>query len=144
MKIITKNEEETLEFGQGLAKKLKGGEIILLQGDLGMGKTVLARGIAKGLGIKKNITSPTYLLIKTYSIINKGNLKNFIHIDTYRGIDMQEMEELGVLDSIGKKDSIVVVEWGIGLNLYLKNNNIKPITIMIRSKNKTERQIEVI
>jgi len=140
----TKNEKETIKFGKDLAKKFKGGEVLILQGDLGAGKTILTKGIAEGLGIKKNVTSPTYLLMKEYLIKNKNcKIKKLIHIDTYRGLDMREMEELGILESIGNKECVVVVEWGVGLENYLNKLKIKSQKIIIRSEGMNERIIEV-
>jgi len=71
MEYITASEKETFNLGKTLAKKLKGGEIIGLNGNLGAGKTILAKGIAKGLGIKQNITSPTFILMKIYQVKNR-------------------------------------------------------------------------
>ncbi len=70
MKIITHSEKETIELGKKLARELHGGEVIALYGDLGSGKTTLVKGIAQGLGIKKIITSPTFILMNVYKITN--------------------------------------------------------------------------
>ncbi|MEK7102320.1 MAG: tRNA (adenosine(37)-N6)-threonylcarbamoyltransferase complex ATPase subunit type 1 TsaE [Patescibacteria group bacterium] len=65
---ILKNEQATIDAGAAFAKKLRGGDIVLLHGELGAGKTTFVKGIAKGLGIKENITSPTFTLMGVYNL----------------------------------------------------------------------------
>ena len=67
----TQNDTETVNLGKKIAAELKGGDVVLLYGELGAGKTTLTRGIAIGLGIKKNIVSPTFALMNVYKIINR-------------------------------------------------------------------------
>jgi tRNA threonylcarbamoyladenosine biosynthesis protein TsaE len=131
MKIITKNQKETIELGEKISRKLRGGEILALEGDLGAGKTTLIKGIAKGLGIKKAITSPTFVLMKVYRIRNHAfavypstklrmtamagrqelGIRNFIHIDAYRVKDWQDLRDIGIEEYLGEKNSVVVIEW---------------------------------
>ena len=124
-KFISKNEKETLFFAEKFAKKLKGGEVIGLTGDLGAGKTVFVKGLAKGLGIKENIQSPTFLLMKIYGAkaqtqrrkISKSadakaqKIKFLAHIDAYRLKSGEDLIDIGVMDWLGKKDAITVIEW---------------------------------
>lgn len=105
MKTILKNETETVEAGKKLGETLKGGDVVLLYGDLGAGKTTFAKGIAAGLGIKEEITSPTFTLMNVYA---DGKL---VHIDTYRMEDKKELEKIGALDYIGNPLSITLIEW---------------------------------
>ncbi len=81
MKVISKSREETIEIGEKLAKKFKRGEVIALIGELGSGKTVLTKGIAKGLGVKdvRYVNSPSFVIIKEY----KGKVPLY-HFDLYR------------------------------------------------------------
>ena len=79
-KIITKKEEETRKFGLKLAKKIKAGDILALIGNLGAGKTTFIQGLAKGLGIKNKITSPTFVQLKIYPASKRG-IKNLYHFD---------------------------------------------------------------
>ncbi|MBI5077135.1 tRNA (adenosine(37)-N6)-threonylcarbamoyltransferase complex ATPase subunit type 1 TsaE [Candidatus Falkowbacteria bacterium] len=76
MTILTKNERETIALGKKFAKTLKGGEVILLIGGLGEGKTTFVKGVAEGLGIKKNITSPTFVLMRVYLVKKSKKQKN--------------------------------------------------------------------
>lgn len=112
MKKITNNEKETFNFANNYAKKLKGGEIIGLIGDLGAGKTVFTKGLAKGLEIKETITSPTFVIMKVYKV--KSNLlkiKCLVHIDAYRLRSVRDLEAIGALEYFNKKDTITVIEW---------------------------------
>ena len=124
--IITKSEAQTLAFGKKLARSLKGGETIALMGDLGAGKTVLARGLARGLGVKNIINSPTFVLMKVYKI-KKSNLKikNLVHIDAYRLSSGRELIDIGLKDWLGRKDSVVLIEWADRVKDVLPKKKIK-------------------
>lgn len=111
MKTITNSEQETFNFAKGLAKKAKGGEVYALSGDLGAGKTVFVRGFAAGLGIKRNVNSPTFVLMKIYPVKKHETIKHLCHIDAYRLHSAHDLEAIGALDYFGKKDSICFVEW---------------------------------
>lgn len=105
MKYITKSPEETLKLATMIGTKLRAGDIIALNGSLGAGKTVFAKGIALALDIKENVTSPTYNIICEYS----GNLPLY-HMDLYRISDYDEFEMLGV-DHLLFGKGITVIEW---------------------------------
>ena len=90
MEFISKSLEDTFLLASHIAKQCNGGEIILLNGDLGAGKTTFTKGFAKALGITNAVTSPTFTLMKTYY----GRLRLY-HFDMYRIIDEGEVEELG-------------------------------------------------
>jgi tRNA threonylcarbamoyladenosine biosynthesis protein TsaE len=92
---------------------LVGGEIIALQGDLGAGKTTLTQGIAAGLGITSRVTSPTFIIQRTYDVPNgKGSVKSFYHVDLYRLIQADDdAQELGITHEWGRKENIFVIEW---------------------------------
>lgn len=82
---VTKSPEETFRLAESLAKKLDAGDVLLLEGDLGAGKTTFTKGIAKGLGVERTINSPTFTIIKEY----KGRIP-FYHMDVYRVSDPEE------------------------------------------------------
>lgn len=107
----TQSNTETLNLGQKIAQELKGGEILALSGNLGSGKTVLARGLAQGLQIKKPITSPTFVLMKIYSVKNHPTIKNLLHLDTYRLNSFKDLKDLNLTDYLGRKDSVCLIEW---------------------------------
>jgi tRNA threonylcarbamoyladenosine biosynthesis protein TsaE len=108
MQKITNSSEETKKLAQNFAKRLKGGEIIALLGDLGSGKTTFTQGLAKGLGVKENITSPTFVILNLHKV-KKGT--ELAHFDLYRISGPEEFEMVGALDYLGKKNIISVIEW---------------------------------
>jgi tRNA threonylcarbamoyladenosine biosynthesis protein TsaE len=100
----TNSSEETLEIAKRLSEKVKKSDVVTLEGDLGAGKTTFTKGLAKGLGIKRNVNSPTFTIIKEY----KGGRLPLYHMDVYRLEDADE--DLG-FDEYFHGDGITVVEW---------------------------------
>jgi tRNA threonylcarbamoyladenosine biosynthesis protein TsaE len=134
MKITTNSPKETLAFAKNFVKTLKGGEVIGLIGDLGAGKTAFTQGLAKGLGIKNKVNSPTFVIMKLYPIKNlKLKIKNLLHIDAYRLKSASDLETIGALEYFGKPDTIVVIEWADRVKKILP-----PKTVIIKIKIKGE------
>ena len=104
--MLTRSEDETIAYGEKLARELPARGVVLLIGNLGAGKTALAKGIAKGLGAADpdQVSSPTFTLIHEYS-------PRLVHIDLYRLDEEREVESLG-LDEIFDKDALVLIEGG--------------------------------
>ncbi len=142
MKILySKNESETKKTGKKLGEKCIGGEVFCLSGDLGSGKTILSQGIAQGLGIKKNINSPTFIIINIYQIKkNIKEIKKLIHMDAYRLKNTNELENIGFFDFLKEKESVMIIEWGEKIKKYLPKKHIK---INIKSNNQNERKITI-
>lgn len=105
IRFVTKTEEATEELGKKIGQLVKAGTLILLRGDLGSGKTVLSRGIARGLGVEAAVTSPTFTLMHQY----QGRLPLF-HFDIYRITDPEEMFDLDY-EEYFYGDGVTVVEW---------------------------------
>lgn len=103
---ITHSPEQTEEVGKTLAETLKGGETLVLRGNLGAGKTRLTKGIARGLGVTELVTSPTFTIQNVYI----GRLKLY-HFDMYRICDPLELEEIGYYEAIGDPSGVCVIEW---------------------------------
>lgn len=130
--MITDSYQKTQSLGEDFAKKLIGGEVVALHGDLGGGKTTFTQGIAKGLGIKKRIISPTFIVLRTYklkteNLKQKTTLKNsklFYHIDLYRIENKRDIEGLGIEEILKNPENIVVVEWAERLGDLLPNKRI--------------------
>jgi len=104
---VTKSSEETQKLAEQIGENLKGGEILALFGNLGAGKTTFVQGLAKGLGIKERIISPTFVLIRQH----KTRDLVFYHIDLYRLQNLTELKELELEEILNNKDRIVVIEW---------------------------------
>lgn len=94
-------------MGELLGSLLKGGDVLVLSGGLGAGKTTFTQGIARGMSIKTPVTSPTFSLIHVY----EGPQFNLVHCDFYRLKSVQEVENIGFLDYLTRSNA-VVVEWG--------------------------------
>jgi len=136
IKYLTKSEKQTFNLGKKIAKTLKGGEVLALTGELGAGKTVLIKGIAAGLGIKKIITSPTFVLMKVYKL-PANKLSNLIHIDCYRAKSFQEIINIGAAEYFGRPDSIVVIEWAEKIKTILPKQRLE-IQIGLKGENARE------
>ena len=98
--------QDTVRFGKRIGRTLQGGEVILLTGVLGSGKTVITKGIAQELGISAVVTSPSFAIMNEY----KGKLWLY-HFDFYRIEGQQEMKDF-LEDYVYKKDGVSVIEWG--------------------------------
>jgi tRNA threonylcarbamoyladenosine biosynthesis protein TsaE len=102
----TYSREDTLELGKKLGEKAKAGKVYTLDGDLGVGKTVLTKGFAEGLGITESISSPTFTIIQEYE---EGRMP-FYHFDVYRIGDVEEMDEIGYEDYFFG-EGVCMIEW---------------------------------
>lgn len=145
MKVITNSPQETEQFGIELSQKLRGGDIVLLSGNLGAGKTALVKGIAKGFAIQNTITSPTFTLMNMYPVTQKiSGIEQLVHIDTYRLKNEQELVGIGAEDYLGKPNTICLIEWPDKIEGLLKNYNQKNfISIKIMPlENSQDREIE--
>ena len=98
--------EETRKLGERLAEELRSGDVILLEGPLGAGKSEMARGIAKGLGVRETVTSPSFTILNVYE---SGRLPLY-HFDWYRLESPEELYELGMEEHLGG-DCVALVEW---------------------------------
>ena len=106
MIIETNSEKETYAFGLELGKKAHAGQVYTLVGDLGVGKTVFTKGLARGLDILEPVSSPTFTIVQVYE---EGRLP-FYHFDVYRIGDVEEMDEIGYEDYI-YGDGVSLIEW---------------------------------
>lgn len=106
MKFRSKSFEDTINYGKKFGGALIGGEVVLLSGSLGSGKTAFTKGIALGLGINENVTSPSFSIMNEYI----GKIRLY-HFDFYRIDDELEIEDL-LEDYIYKIEGVTVIEWG--------------------------------
>lgn len=119
MEFLLDSVEKTLALGKKIGKLVNPGDIICIDGDLGTGKTHLAKGIALGLDIKEHITSPTFTLVNEY----EGRLKLF-HFDVYRIEDIEEMYAIG-FDEYIFSDGVSVIEWSELIKELLPQDYVK-------------------
>lgn len=132
MKILSKSLLETEKIAKDIADTLKGGEVILLFGDLGAGKTTFSKALGKHLGVQETITSPTFMFLKSY----KGTNFNFHHFDLYRAENETEVVELGLKEFLG--DGVCCIEWN-----KFENINATVIKIHIKFVADEEREFEI-
>ncbi|MBE5752286.1 MAG: tRNA (adenosine(37)-N6)-threonylcarbamoyltransferase complex ATPase subunit type 1 TsaE [Clostridia bacterium] len=128
---ISRSREQTQAFATEYAKTLKGGDIVLLDGDMGAGKTVFAKGVAQGLGVEEEVTSPTYAYMNDYD----GRL---FHYDCYRIESIEQAERLGLADYFDM-GGICLIEWSQNIAALLPKACKK---ITIKKINENEREIE--
>ena len=137
---VFKSEEETLDFARNFAKTLKPGQIVALSGELGAGKTVFVKGLAKGLGVNGVVRSPSFLIMRVYKV-KKNLIKNFCHIDAYRIANEKELEAIGVKDYLNDKNTLCAIEWPENAGkLFLKNI----IFVKMKILDEDKREVEII
>ena len=118
-KYITNSEEETKEFAKEFAKKLKIGDVVILSGDLGSGKTKFVEGVLSNFGLENEISSPTFTIVNEY----KKDDINIYHFDVYRLEDSDEFYAIGGEEYFEK--GICLIEWGEIIGDALPNKYIK-------------------
>jgi tRNA threonylcarbamoyladenosine biosynthesis protein TsaE len=125
VELFLDGEDKTIKLGELIGKNLPVPSLVYLEGDLGSGKTHLSKGIAAGLGITDEITSPTFTLINEYSCENI----NLYHLDLYRLDNLKQVLNLGIEDFIDNPESVVLFEWAEKLENYNFGGNILRIAI---------------
>lgn len=143
--MLSRSQIETIELAKNFTRKLKGGEVVGLVGELGSGKTTFVKGLAEGLGIKESITSPTFVLLKEYILRPKTNLgglrkkvRIFVHVDVYRIDSIEDIKSVGIEDYFNRDDVVIVIEWAKKIKKILPEH-----TIYIHFKHKSEKEREV-
>ncbi len=136
LKYITHNPEETQALGEHLAQKLKPGSIVAFTGDLGSGKTTFISGLAAGLHIEENITSPTFTIVNEYE---DGTLPLF-HFDMYRLQSEDELFDIGWDDYL-RRDGVCAVEWTENISDAIDSDVIR--VSLLRGDNDNVRFIEI-
>lgn len=104
---VTKSAEDTRELAAAVATLVRGGDIVLLAGELGAGKTCFTQGFGRALGVDEQITSPTFTLLRPY----EGTTLRLLHADVYRLEHLQEFVDLGIIEQVDG-DAVAVIEWG--------------------------------
>jgi tRNA threonylcarbamoyladenosine biosynthesis protein TsaE len=109
--VLTRSAAETQAAGADLAARLQGGDVLLLRGDLGAGKTTFTQGIARGLGVRGAVQSPTFTLIAEYDAPRLGRSGQLVHIDLYRLGGAAQLDSIGLDEYLDRDDCVVVIEW---------------------------------
>ncbi|MDQ8704335.1 tRNA (adenosine(37)-N6)-threonylcarbamoyltransferase complex ATPase subunit type 1 TsaE [Streptomyces sp. LHD-70] len=111
VRLTVTSPEQMRELGRSLAKLLRPGDLVMLNGELGAGKTTLTRGLGEGLGVRGAVTSPTFVIARVHPALGDG--PPLVHVDAYRlGGGLDEMEDLDL--DVSLPESVIVVEWGEG------------------------------
>lgn len=119
MKFTANSPEETIKFAEKIGKLLKKGDVIAYTGGLGAGKTTFTRGLAIGLGLGDNVTSPTFSIVNEYT----GEKISLYHFDMYRIMGADELETTGFYD-YPLEESVFAVEWSENISEELPDNTI--------------------
>lgn len=119
--------EDTIAWGEQLGRQLRAGDVVVLSGPLGAGKTAFTKGIALGMDVEGPVTSPTFVLARVHRARRPGQ-PELVHVDVYRLLEHTGADLLAELDSLDLDadldDAVVVVEWGEGLAERLSENHL--------------------
>ncbi|MEU0544414.1 tRNA (adenosine(37)-N6)-threonylcarbamoyltransferase complex ATPase subunit type 1 TsaE [Nocardia sp. NPDC005978] len=116
--------EDTEALGRELATHLQAGDLVILDGPLGAGKTALTRGIAAGLGVQGRVSSPTFIIARQHRAAADPGSIALVHVDAYRlGGDLDELDALDLDTDLN--DAVVVVEWGLGVVEHLADRHLR-------------------
>jgi tRNA threonylcarbamoyladenosine biosynthesis protein TsaE len=134
--VFSLSEQETLDLGRRTGQKLRAGDLLVLEGELGTGKTVFVRGVAEGLGLPPDdVTSPSFTLVHEH----RGGRIPLFHVDLYRVDSAEELMTIG-LDEILSSGAVVAVEWGERLPPVYRRN---AVTVRLHDAGDGARRIEV-
>lgn len=134
MEFITHSPEETEKIGEALAKSLQPGTILAYRGDLGAGKTAFTRGLARGLGCKETVTSPTYTIVNEYL----GGRLPLFHFDMYRLASSDDLWDIGWEDYM-EREGVCAVEWSENVADAMEN----AVTVTIEKLGENTRRITI-
>ncbi len=132
VELVTKSDADTRAVGRRLSGLLRPGDVVVLCGSLGAGKTAFVGGVADGLGIDEPVTSPSFVLMRKYT----SGFIPLVHVDVYRIGSLGEFDDLDVFEEA--RESVLVVEWGDAVAASLPDDHLK---IVIEITGETERDL---
>lgn len=132
VELVTKSDADTRAVGRRLSGLLRPGDVVVLCGSLGAGKTAFVSGVADGLGIDEPVTSPSFVLMRKYT----SGFIPLVHVDVYRIGSLGEFDDLDVFEEA--RESVLVVEWGDAVAASLPDDHLK---IVIEITGETERDL---
>jgi tRNA threonylcarbamoyladenosine biosynthesis protein TsaE len=106
-----KSAEDTKVAGEAFARLLRPGDVVLLSGQLGAGKTTFVQGVARGLGVHERVTSPTFVMVREHQCVNELGIATLHHADVYRVGSLGEVSDLA-LGELVEESAVALVEWG--------------------------------
>lgn len=127
---------DTFEFGRRLAELLRPGDLVVLTGPLGAGKTALTQGIGAGLGVRGRVVSPTFVIAR----VHPGGRIPLVHVDAYRLGSLDEVDDMDL--DVAVADSVTVVEWGAGLVEQLADARLE--VTLTRQPDSEVREVELV
>lgn len=134
--LTTKSARESEAVGEAIASQLRVGDLVVLSGDLGAGKTTMAKGLARGLGVTQPVTSPTFTIVQEYD----GRVP-VAHIDVYRLDFIQELHDLGFEELLESR--VTIVEWGEAIALVLPRDRVD-VRLAMHDDDDDHRIVEVV
>jgi tRNA threonylcarbamoyladenosine biosynthesis protein TsaE len=131
---------DTRDFGRRLAAVLRAGDLVILDGPLGAGKTVLAQGIGAGLGVRGAVTSPTFVIARVHQPDpERGGRFPLVHVDAYRLAGIAEVNDLDLDTSL--EDAVTIVEWGEGKVEQLSDAHL---VVLLRRREDDVREVDLV
>lgn len=131
---VSSSPDQTRAIAAALASGLRGGDVVVLAGDLGAGKTAFVQGAARALGVRVHVTSPSFVLVREYA----GRAR-IVHVDVYRMSSLQEVIDLGY-EELFAPDTITFIEWGDAVGDVLPDARIE---VDIRASSEDDRRIAI-
>jgi tRNA threonylcarbamoyladenosine biosynthesis protein TsaE len=138
--MLTHSLAETNQLAAAFAAQLQGGEFVVLEGDLGAGKTAFVRGVCAALGVKDRVRSPTFTIMNQY-LASRSAIKHLIHLDFYRLLEGGGLEDLGLEEWLGRRDAVILAEWPHPALALPPSIKLRRVRIEILSA--ADRQIEI-
>lgn len=134
VEVLCPTAADTMAVGRRLAGLIWAGDVVLIDGELGVGKTTFVAGLAEGLGVEEPITSPTFILMRTYS-----GLLPLTHADVYRLDTLAEIEDLELTEA--SADGVLAVEWGTAIEQWMPADHL---VVRLRLGDNEDRRIELV
>lgn len=138
---VSRSPEETMNVAAEVVRELRGGEVVALEGELGAGKTTFVQGMARALGVTDPVRSPTFVIMRNYRVPSHPTIRELVHVDFYRLTTLDQTQELGLTDLIGRPDAVVVTEWLPDHFSLPPSVRLVPVELSILSA--TERRIKI-
>lgn len=139
-RLITNSADETEKAGEKFGNSLSPGDVVCLYGDLGVGKTTITKGIARGLGVTTRVISPTFSLVRQYAV-DTETIKTLYHLDLYRLEDKTAVDSIGIQEMFADLQGVMLIEWPEKLHALLPE---KRIEIRLSHLENDSREIHIV